>query len=1087
MVCLAAALAGAVRPEGQFSELPLAFEPNVGQADPQVRFLARAPGMTVFFTGTEAVMVLHKSGTGRVARSRRRDAIPDPEREIVRMKLVGAEPSPPAGLERLPGVSNYFIGNDPKQWRTNVPNYARIRYADVYPGIDMLCYGQGRRLEYDLIVAPGADPRRIELAWEGNARIRLNAEGDVVLATRLGEIVQKRPRVYQESGDRRVPVAAGYALHGEKRVTFDLAAYDHSLPLVIDPVMLVYSTYVGGSTGDDAFTVAVDSTGAAHAAGFTDSIDFPLQSPFQSAYHGNRDVFVTKLSPAGNALVYSTYLGGSGEELPGEIAVDAAFSAYIAGETTSANFPVLSAYQSSLKGGRDAFVAKLAPDGNALMYSTYLGGSGDDSASCIVVDSTQSAYVTGYTESADFPLQSAFQRRAAGGRHAFVTKLSPAGNTLAYSTYLGGSREDEGVSIAVDGAGSAYVAGGTASSDFPILAAYQSTLKGNQNVFVTRLAPAGDALAYSTYLGGSRSDWPEGIAVDRFGAAYVTGVATSTDFPTQSPFQAAHKDGTLQDVFVTKLAPAGNALVYSTYLGGAGDESPYGVAVDTAGAAYVAGCTTSTNFPTQSPFQATHKGGTAGQAQDAFVTKFVPAGNALAYSTYLGGTGDDVANYIAVDAAGTAYVAGFTTSGDFPTQSPYQASNHAAFSRGYSNAFVTKLQLPVAVATNPAGLAMVVDGASQTSPQAFDWAGGTSHSIAVTSPQTGAGARYAFANWSDGGGQSHSVTVPSSAVTYTANFAAQYQLTMATSPPAGGTVTADPVSADGYYNSGSSIQVTAKANPGYQFDKWGGDVAGSANPQALAMSAARNLTAVFIAAGPAISSVVDGASGQPVIAPNSFVSIYGSGFTSFTGDWSGAIQNGALPTTLGGVQVRINGKDCYLSYARSDQLNVLTPYDTASGPVTVEVITAERTVSATATMAPVAPVLFGYNAAGRFYVSALFANTGVYVAPAGILGSTASRPATAGDYVQMYAAGLGATNPLAPAGRVLDTVYPIDDLSRLKVRFGSVDVPVLWAGLVFPGLFQVNVQVPSGLSGDVPVVLTMDGRPTQASAFLRFQ
>jgi uncharacterized protein (TIGR03437 family) len=831
--------------DGNYGNLPSALEPNLGQTAPEVRFLTHGRGMTTFFTDTEAVMVLGRS-----------------EQAVVRMKLAGAmKPRQAAGLEKLPGVSNYFIGNDPKKWRTDVPHYARIRYEGVYPGIDLEWYGNQRQLEYDFVVGPGADPKQIQVAYEGVESVEVEAGGELVLRTALGEVRQQPPRVYQEIGGKRVEVGARYAMVARNRVRFELANYDRKRELRIDPVV----------------------------------------------------------------LVYSTYLGGNGGEVGPGIAVDAAGSAYVTGSTASTNFPTRSAYQGTNQGGYDAFVTKLTQAGNAVVYSTYLGGSGDDYGYGIAVDGAGSAYLTGITSSSNFPTQLAYHATLQGTNDVFVTKLSPAGNALVYSTYLGGYGHDSGHGIAVDGAGSAYVTGPTDSANFPTRSAYQATFQGAPfDAFVTKLTPAGNALVYSTYLGGSGADWGAGIAVDGAGSAYVTGFTQSTNFPTQSAHQATNQG--IQDAFVTKLTPAGNALVYSTYLGGSGEEWAYGIALDAAGSAYVTGFTHSTNFPTQSPYQATYQGGT----YDAFVTKLTPAGNALSYSTYLGGSDDDEGYGIAVDAAGSAYVTGYTASTSFPTQSPYQAT----FQAGTSDAFVTKLQLPATLAIN---------------------------------------------------------------------------------------------------------------------------------------------------------AVVDSASGRPTIAPNSFASMYGAGFTSWTGDWTSAILNGALPIALGGVEVRIDGRDCFVNYVSSGQLNVLTPFDTASGSVSVEVITAQGTATATAVMEPVAPALFGYTVAGKFYAVAQIANTTIIVAPVGTFGSAPSRPAQAGDYVVLWAIGMGSTNPTAPAGQVLQTAYPVSDLSSVKVKFGSVDATVSWAGLVMAGLFQVNVLVPPGLSGDELVLLTVDGQATQPNAYLNFQ
>jgi uncharacterized protein (TIGR03437 family) len=527
------------------------------------------------------------------------------------------------------------------------------------------------------------------------------------------------------------------------------------------------------------------------------------------------------------------------------------------------------------------------------------------------------------------------------------------------------------------------------------------------NAFVTKLTPAGNALAYSTYLGGSGTDAAYGIAVDAAGSAYVTGSATSTNFPTtRSAYQTSIPGPS--SVFVTKLAATGQALAYSTYLGGNTDDYGAGIAVDAAGSAYVTGYTASSNFPIQSPYQASYQGGPVSGPDDAFATKLNPTGSGVVFSTYLGGNGTDFAAGIAVDGAGSAYVVGTTTSLNFPIQSPFQPGLP-----GTEDPFVTKLQLPVAVATNPPGLAIVVDGATLTAPQAFDWILGTNHTITATSPQQSGGTSYVFASWSDGGAQSHTIAAYSSAATY---------------------------------------------------------------------------TATFTAVGSTISGVVDSASFRPTIAPNSFVTIYGSSFTSSTEDWSGSAPNGVLPTTLGGVQVLIDGKACFVNYVSPTQLNVLTPSDTASGTVSVEAITAQGTVTSTVFMAPVAPALFGYTlSSGRFYAVAQIANTTTIVAPVGTFGSAPSRPAQADDYVVLYAIGMGSTNPAAPVGVVLPTAYPVTDLSSVKVTFGSVPATVSWAGMVYAGEFQVNVQVPPGLSGDEPVVMTVGGQSTQPKAYLNFQ
>jgi len=687
--------------------MPLQFEANHGQVDAQVKFLARGIGYTLFLTPTESVMVLQQQDTTTENDGR---TVTDPSalpkqapitQAVVRMKLEGANPSPAVdGMEQLPGIVNYFIGNDPEKWRANIPTYAKVQYQDAYPGIALAYYGNQGRLEYDFLVAPGADPNQIKLAFEGASDITVADSGDLVLTTALGEVLMQKPIVYQLEPDGHKTLVAGHyvvrptsvSLHASRttnhEVEIQLASYDHTKPVVIDPVLL-YSTYLGGFNNEEGYSIAVDAVGQAYVTGYTYSTDFPTVSPIQ-AFGGVSDAFVTKLSAAGS-LLYSTYLGGNNSDRGINIAVDAAGHAYVTGETFSRNFPLVSPYQATFGGVTDVFVTKLSAAGSLLLYSTYLGGTGNDNGSGIAVDAAGQAYVTGVTASRDFPTVNPVQ--AFGGvRDAFVTKLSAAGSLL-YSTYLGGNTIEEGSGIAVDTAGQAYVTGETYSRDFPTVSPYQATFGGGlSDAFVTKLSAAG-SLLYSTYLGGNNSDSGSGIAMDAAGQAYVTGVTASRDFPTVSPVQAF---GGAYDAFVTKLSAAGSLLLYSTYLGGTGNDNGSRIAVDAAGQAYVTGVTASTDFPTVSPVQA------FGGVSDAFVTKLSAAGSLL-FSTYLGGSVGDVGYGIAVDAAGQAYVTGHTNSTDFPTVSPVQAFG------GAYDAFVTKLgEKPIA----NAGLDQAVDEGS---------------------------------------------------------------------------------------------------------------------------------------------------------------------------------------------------------------------------------------------------------------------------------------------------------------------------------------------------------------------------------------
>jgi hypothetical protein len=663
-----------------YGKLPVHFEANQGQTDEQVKFLARGKGHTLFLTPSEAVVVLTKreqTAKGKVQGARLRpEEGGEVTRTVLRMTFVGANPEPRlVGTEELPGKANYFIGNDRAKWRTNVPTYARVQYTNIYPGIGLVYYGNGRQVEYDFVVGPGANPNRILLGFEGADKLEVDAQGDLVLHTTAGAIRQRKPVIYQEVGGERREIAGGYVIKGTRQVGFRVAAYDASRPLVIDPA-LFYSTYLGGSDFDEGLSIAVDTSGNAYVTGQTGSADFPTTPGAFQTGGPTGAAFVTKLNPTGSGIIYSTYLGGSSFDKGAGIAVDAAGNAYVTGETGSPDFPTTpGAFQTTLGGtGGDAFVTKLNPSGSGLVYSTYLGGSlpefvgGGENGEGIAVDLAGNAYVVGCTSSTNFPTTpGAFQTTFGGVEDNFVTKLDPTGSMLVYSTYLGGSDQEFcPPRVAVDAAGSAYVTGFTDSTDFPTTpGAFQTTLSGPRDAFVTKVNPTGSGLAYSTYLGGSDEDFGHGIAVDTSGNAYVTGTTASTDFPT-TPGAFQPTFGGNGDAFVTKLNPTGSGLVYSTYLGGSSDEfATGGVAVDTAGNAYVTGSTISPNFPTTpGAFQPTFGGN-----GDAFVTKLNPTGSGLVYSTYLGGNADENGFAIAVDALPTsnAYVTGLTASTNFPT------------------------------------------------------------------------------------------------------------------------------------------------------------------------------------------------------------------------------------------------------------------------------------------------------------------------------------------------------------------------------------------------------------------------------------
>jgi uncharacterized protein (TIGR03437 family) len=675
--------AAETRVRSEYGRLPMSFEVNRGQADAAVKFLARGRGYQVFFTDTEAVLSLSrpqrvKRGNRGTALSNPRSAIRNPQSNVLRLKFDGAAPARQViGVDPLPGKSNYFIGNDPKAWRTDIPNYARVECREIYPGVSVAYYGAQRSLEYDLIVAPGADPQAITVSFEGADRMELNAEGDLELHLNGEVIYQRSPAVYQQVNGGRRAVTSRYVIKGENRVAFEVGSYDAGKSLVIDPV-LDYSTYLGGGGDDTAQSIEVDASGNAYVTGVTAAADFVTKDGLQSANRGGPDVFIAKINSDGSALSYSTYLGGGSDDAGNGIAVDAAGNVYVTGYTTSTDFHTRNPLQPTNRGKSDAFVAKINPAGSQLLYATYLGSSQEDVGYAIATDAAGAAYVTGYTAANDFNTQAPFQPHR-GGFDAFVAKINPSGSALSYSTYLGGADGDLGAAIAVDGAGNAYVAGYTASPDFNTLNPLQAAYRGAFDGFVAKINAAGSSLTYSTYLGGGDDDQCYGIAVDGAGNAYVTGVTASTDFPTRNPLQSARRGNS--DVFVAKINAAGGELLYSTYLGGDGSDAGRGIAADATGNVYLTGDTASTNFPTKNPLQAANRG-----LSDAFIAKLNAAGSELAFTTYLGGSRQDIGYSIAIDGVGSIYVTGATASQDFNTSNPLQSDN-----LGGIDAFVAKV------------------------------------------------------------------------------------------------------------------------------------------------------------------------------------------------------------------------------------------------------------------------------------------------------------------------------------------------------------------------------------------------------------
>jgi hypothetical protein len=635
----------ALKPDPGFGPAPLYFISNRGQAAPEALFYAKAGGYTLWLTKRGLVF----------------DRTSGPASNLI-FKNASADVALSAADPADYRVS-YFYGRDEADWITDIPTSRAVLYKNLYDGIDLKVYGNEKEIEYDWDVRPGADPARIQFASEGSPAPIIDAAGDLILNAASGELRHRKPAAYQVIAGRRVGVSASYESRGAGEYGFSVGAYDHSINLVIDPLVLVYSSYLGGYSSDLAESIAEDKTGAIYIAGCTKSMDFP---PYHVSNPRN-DFFVTKLSPDGQTLIYSDFfpVGLAATEVA--LAVDGKGSAYLVGSTSSRSFPVKNAFQTTNNGYNDVFFLKLTPNGKGLVFSSYLGGSQYETGMNIALDALGNVYIAGMTNSPDFPTRKAYQRTPGGNLDIFVSKFTPDGTSLVYSTYLGTSAYEDIGGLAVDDAGAAYIAGITENRKFPVKNAFQPKYGGgSRDCFITKLSYAGNQLVYSSFLGGSGSETCNGLAVDEAGAAYLTGLV-SGPFPIKNAFQKSRKGS--NDVFVTKVAPDGSSLVYSTYLGGAGSDGSAGIAVDGDGKAYVGGWTYSRNFPLKNAYQTGLKG-----SNDGFVTVFSPEGKSLISSTYLGGSYKEGCYAINLSADGKILVAGWTNSLDFPTLKPYQKS-----------------------------------------------------------------------------------------------------------------------------------------------------------------------------------------------------------------------------------------------------------------------------------------------------------------------------------------------------------------------------------------------------------------------------
>ncbi len=724
--------------------VPLMFEANQGQIDSQVKFLSHGDGYSIFLTAGGMVLALPTSD----ATPPKKASVLEPNRvwaghsalrqqenigrrnrksNILTIDLVGAASNPAiVGEEPLVTKVNYFIGRDPSKWRRNVPTYGTIRYRNVYPGIDLVYYGNNHRVEYDFELAPGADPAKVQFSVKGADALNVDSGGNLVLTKGGTRLLFQTPAIYQEINGRRVPVGGAYTVRDATHVGFAIEAHDNTKPTVIDPV-LVYSTFLGGNGDDFSDGIAVDSLGDAYVVGITDSPDFP-QATIGSYTPTQFRMFLTKMNPDGSALLFADYFGGTtGNDEAAAVALDSSGNAYVTGSAASSDFPVLHAYQSTLSGTQDAFLVKFSADGSSILYSTYLGGTNSQYSNSISVDLAGEAVIAGATQSTDFPMKNAYQSSIKvdqfgdWGVYGFLTKFDPNGTSLIYSSYLAGNilntstcsncfPDSEILGVTTDGTGNAYVTGLTMTSNFPVTSgAFATAYPGDylSDVgFVAKFSNSG-AIAYSTYLGGLTSNFLNAVAVDSTGSAYVTGYENANDnFPIVNTSICDPSVANCNGAVVAKLDPTGSNLVYSTFLAATNEMAGQAIQVDASGDAFIVG--SDIQFSLSNPIEGYAGGG------DVVVAEIDPTASTQLMATFLGGQGWEAASGLALDSKGAVYVTGVTQSVDFPvTRSVFQT-----VWGGQTDAFIAKID-PLtnapAVSMGPSSLtfsAQIVDTTS---------------------------------------------------------------------------------------------------------------------------------------------------------------------------------------------------------------------------------------------------------------------------------------------------------------------------------------------------------------------------------------
>ncbi len=982
-------------------------------------------------------------------------------------------------LEPLATRVNYLTGRDRSQWRTGVSTFGRLRLAGLYRGIDVVYYGTSRQLEYDFLVHPGADPSAIRFSLPA----KLEANGELALANGL----RWQAPVARQDGR---PVAARFAARGNGEFGVELGAYDRSRELVIDPV-LTYSTYLGGALADEARGLAVDAAGNAYVVGSTVSADFPGTS--RGMTFGGQDVFVAKLNPSGRAIDWATYIGGTGTDTGTAIAIDAAGALYITGQTASTNFPVSATpFQANLAGGSavtDAFAAKLSADGQTLIYSTYIGGSLSDNGNAIAVDARGAAYIAGRTDSTDFPSTTRETLPARGAGDGFVTKVAPDGATLVYSSFLGGFALDVVHAIAIDSAGAAFVTGETRSENFPFTeTAYQRERRGASDAFVSKLAVDGASLVYSSYYGGDGQETSRAIAIDRFGAAYITGITSSANLPVS--FNGAQRSPLLlPDAFAAKIDPAGSSLVYGTYIGGDSEDQGNAISLDATGAAYIGGQTTSANYPTvnDGPLGAEPaKGGF-----DGFVTRISSGGNFLHFSTHYGGTGADAILAIATDARGRIWIAGTTDSTNLPTSTGALATR----APGVTDGFVALLS-EISVAVTPGSVTLGARETQQFSATvtnvgntAVRWSifpeiGTISTTGLYTAPATFTGSpsiTVSAISLADGTkiGQATvtlvsriTVSVTPATVSLLAGRTQQFTAIVSGASNTAVTWSISPVigtiNANGLYTAPATFlaesTVTVRAT--------------SVAETSRAGTATVNLTLPPVAPSPVITAegITNAASFRGAVAdggisPGEIVTIFGSNMGPATPVTLQLDGRGFVSTRLAGTRVLFDGTPSPMIVTSAGQVSAVVPYSIeglSSVAVSVE-FDGRASAQVSVPVLAASPALFTQNSSGSG-AGSIIRQTGELVTPAA--------PAAPGEVLTLFATGEGATNPPGVDGKPTALPLPLPKLP-VKVVIDGVEYDPLYAGGapgLVAGVFQVNFTMPPGGAGPRRIRLKVGDR-----------